>query len=49
MNEDAADHRRVGDDGPDAHQGGTPRAREGIDLVDAPQQLRAAVAARRDQ
>jgi hypothetical protein len=46
VNEDAADDRRVGDDGDDAH---TPRARERIGLVDAPQQLRAAVAARTDQ
>jgi hypothetical protein len=49
VHENAGDDRRVCDDGHDAHRGGTARAREGIDLVDAPQQLRAAVAARRDQ
>jgi hypothetical protein len=49
VHEDAGDDRRVGDDGHDAHRRGTPWAREGIDLVDAPEQLRAAVAARRDQ
>jgi hypothetical protein len=37
VNEDAGDDRRAGDDGHDAHQGGTAGAREGIDLVDAPQ------------
>jgi len=49
VHEDAGDDRRVGDDGHDAHRRGTPRAREGINFVDAPQHLRAAVAARRDQ
>ena len=44
MHEDAGDDRRVGDDGHDAHRRGTPRAREGVDLVDAPQQLLPAVA-----
>jgi len=44
VHEDAGDDRRVGDDGHDAHRGGTAGAREGIDLVDAAQQLRPAVA-----
>ena len=44
VHEDAGDDRRVGDDAHDAHRRGTPRAREGIDLVDAPQQLRPAIA-----
>ena len=44
MGEDAGDDRRVGEDGDDAHRRGTPRVREGIDLVDTPQQLRPAVA-----
>ena len=44
VHEDAGDDRRVGDDGHDAHQRGTLRAREGLDLVDAPQQLCPAVA-----
>lgn len=44
VGEDAGDDRRVGEDGHDAHRRGTPPAREGVDLVDAPQQRRPAVA-----